>query len=54
MLGGDESEVSMDEERWAWAALDFSEARASSARAFRGLESRACERAIVRHLRMVD
>ena len=34
MLGGNESEVSMDEERCEWAVLHFSEARASSARAF--------------------
>ena len=59
MLGGEESEeseVSMDVNKYECAALHFSEARASSARAFRGLDSKECERAIVRHLltRLVD
>lgn len=41
MLGGEESNVSMAEERWLCAALHFSEARVRSARAFLGLESKA-------------
>lgn len=40
MLGGEESEVSINEDKCECAALHFSEARASSARAFRGLESK--------------
>lgn len=50
MFGGEESDVSIEDSSWECAVLHFSEARARRASAFLGFESKACERAIVRHL----
>lgn len=50
MLGGEEVEVSIWEERWVDAVEHLEAARARRASAFLGEERSAWDRAIVRHL----
>jgi hypothetical protein len=46
--------VSIEVERQEWAESHFSEARARRASAFFGLDRRAWERAIVKHLETIS